>query len=740
MENTTILENCSYRILIVDDTPKNIQLLGTILRNEGYQLNAAENGLQVFDVLESVTPDLILLDVMMPEMDGFETCKRLKESASTCDIPVIFLTAKNETDDIVKGFRLGAVDYVSKPFTKDELLARVQSHLTIRTLHKEVEKQRIELAHDLKITQQLFNEASSRIDGPLLGNSDLVRKIRDQIFTCSKTDNPLLISGLSGSGDEAIARAIHRASPRKNQAFIFVNCLQHKSEKESNLFTVKAGEKGPHDEIEVGMIDLANNGTLYLYEIHHLSLKLQERLVKNLIESGNKNNHSDQEKPDIRVIIYTSQDLASSIQNSLINSDLYNFFNKNIIKIPSLLERRDDIPTLVNYYLNYQAKELGKNIEKISDKSMKCLQDYVWPGNIRELQNVIERSVLVATESIVEVNEELLNKGTRVDRYRLVKQIGEGGMGEVWSAKHQLLARPVALKLIQTSQSQNDLQKKAALIRFEREAQAIANLQSPNTIKLFDYGVSDQGAFYFVMELLSGMDLHSMVSQFGAMKAERVVMLLKQACRSLMEAHDIGFTHRDIKPQNLFVCKLGCEYDFLKVLDFGVVKHEEHMEEDSQITHEKEIPATPITVAPEILTGGDVDARSDLYSLGCVAYWMLTGKQVFTGKNVMELLMHHVSTKPSTPSRVIKMKIPEKLDTVVLACLEKDKRDRPQTAAELWEMFDEVKFSNNWTQTQAKQWWIDFMPKYVDQKKENKMTPTKTYHHIDKTEIISFDE
>jgi serine/threonine protein kinase len=316
--------------------------------------------------------------------------------------------------------------------------------------------------------------------------------------------------------------------------------------------------------------------------------------------------------------------------------------------------------------------------------------------------------VVASTGPLLEVDESLLEEGIELDRYRLVEKLGEGGMGEVWLARHQMLARPAAVKLIRAGIFSSGDESEAAVRRFQREARAIANLQSPYTVELYDFGVSESGSFYYVMELLNGLDLDSMVNKFGPMPAERVVMLLRQACRSLAEAHDAGLVHRDIKPANLFVCKLGPECDFLKVLDFGIVKAVGETDKTAMtaLTQAGQFTGTPAYTAPEqALEGGNVGPQTDLYSLGCVAFWMLTGRTVFEADSPMQVLVQHTQAEPIAPSRVTEQPVPEALDAAILACLSKSPSERPRSADDLWRMLGEVPFANPWTQVRAEEWW-----------------------------------
>ena len=232
---------------------------------------------------------------------------------------------------------------------------------------------------------------------------------------------------------------------------------------------------------------------------------------------------------------------------------------------------------------------------------MRRLEAYTWPGNIRELRTVLERAVLLCKSTVLEVDEEQLNEALAVGSYRLVSPLGSGGMGEVWLAKHRFLVRPAAVKLIR-----HDVPPGAAreqlVRRFEREAQVTAGLRSPHTVQLYDFGVNDSGSFYYVMEFLNGLDLHQIGTRFGPQPAERVIMLLRQACRSLAEAHERGLVHRDIKPANLFVTRLGTEYDYVKILDFGVVK-EQSGRDATMLSNQGIVQGTPAFMPPEIVLG-----------------------------------------------------------------------------------------------------------------------------------------
>jgi eukaryotic-like serine/threonine-protein kinase len=307
-----------------------------------------------------------------------------------------------------------------------------------------------------------------------------------------------------------------------------------------------------------------------------------------------------------------------------------------------------------------------------------------------------------------------VSRARELGSYRLVQRLGVGGMGEVWKADHRLLARPAAIKLIRASRPgdtpgavSDDMRR-----RFEREAQVIARLRSPHTVTLFDFGVADDGAFYYVMELLEGLDADTVVKRFGAMPAERVVWVLRQICHSLSEAESCGLVHRDIKPANIFLCRYGEDHDFVKVLDFGIAKaaNETSMAETA-LTVVNVIRGTPAFIAPEQALGGvDLDSRADIYSTGCVAFWLLTGELVFTAATPMKLLMAHAHSAPEPPSAKTELPIPPELDALVLSCLAKDREQRPASARELLERLDAVKLETPWNEERARAWWNTHLP------------------------------
>jgi len=299
-----------------------------------------------------------------------------------------------------------------------------------------------------------------------------------------------------------------------------------------------------------------------------------------------------------------------------------------------------------------------------------------------------------------------VRKARELGSYRLEELLGKGGMGEVYKASHQLLARHAAVKLIRAESLAADPAHARVMVeRFRREAEAAASLRSPHTISLYDFGVANDGTFFFVMELLDGLDLESLVQKFGPLDPARVVYLLRQACESLEEAHSRGLIHRDIKPSNIFTCRLGLAVDFVKVLDFGLVKVEQD-HTDVRLTAPNHTTGTPAYMAPEVVLGNvPVDHRMDVYSLGCVGYWLLTGQMVFEGGNSMQQLLRHAHDIPVPPSHRSELAVPAALDEVILSALAKDPNQRPSAGELGRRLLAAIPEAERWTEERAAHWW-----------------------------------
>lgn len=292
-----------------------------------------------------------------------------------------------------------------------------------------------------------------------------------------------------------------------------------------------------------------------------------------------------------------------------------------------------------------------------------------------------------------------VREAMRLGQYTLVDKIGEGGMGVVYKARHALLRRPTAIKLLPSGRHGEQ-----RLQRFEREVQMTSRLTHPNTIAIYDYGRTEEGLLYYVMEYIDGIAFDRLVATYGPVPASRVAHLLRQVCGALAEAHEVGLVHRDIKPANLMLCIHGGIADFVKVLDFGLVK--ELGPTDSDLSRPDAFVGTPLYLAPEsVRSPKNASARSDLYAVGCVAYYLLTGTPVFEGENVLEVCSHHLYTEPDRPSKRSELPVPEMLDELVLRCLRKDPEERPSGAREIIQVLESSESLRAWTEEDADDWW-----------------------------------
>ncbi len=314
----------------------------------------------------------------------------------------------------------------------------------------------------------------------------------------------------------------------------------------------------------------------------------------------------------------------------------------------------------------------------------------------------------VVPANVIRTLSRQVSKARELGSYRLENLLGRGGMGEVYRARHRLLARPAAVKLISPHALEESTPDagRVAVERFRREAEAAATLRSPHTIDLYDYGVAEDGTFYYVMELLEGIDLQELVAKHGPLPVPRAIHLMRQVCDSLGEAHQRGLVHRDVKPSNIFSCRMGLSVDYVKVLDFGLVKKgTEVSPAQMTLTAAGAVSGTPAFMAPEAVSGGSVGPPADVYALGCVTYWLLTGAHVFTAVNPMMMMVQHIQAVPEPPSARAPHKVSRDLDELVLRCLAKDPADRPRDAVELARLFDELHVKDRWSDVTAHEWW-----------------------------------
>ena len=303
-------------------------------------------------------------------------------------------------------------------------------------------------------------------------------------------------------------------------------------------------------------------------------------------------------------------------------------------------------------------------------------------------------------------------KAEELGNYTLDYLIGKGGMGEVWRAKHTMLARDAAVKLIRSDVLAGATGRQEMMIRqrFEREAKATASLRNPHTVALYDFGRTRDNTFYYVMELLDGIDLLTMVDRFGPMHAGRVANVMMGVAASLNEAHRAGMIHRDIKPKNIVLAKLGLQYDFVKVLDFGLVKSQMLDEAAKLLTMEGTATGTPAYLPPEIAMGEKtIDGRADLYSLGCVGYFLLTGKLVFDEPTLTAMALAHVQKLPVKPSER-GVSVPAGLEAIIMTLLEKDPKNRIADAGELHRQLRNLTGMPRWCEDAAAAWWLSNLP------------------------------
>lgn len=543
--------------------------------------------------------------------------------------------------------------------------------------------------------------------GPLLGSSAAVQLLGAAIEQFAATVEPVLIHGPTGAGEFAVALALHATSTRADGPFVNVDCSLLEGTSHAGLFGLQ------QEQAQVpSKYAMADGGTLMLLHVDRLGMSAQHRLCELILDADKARAKGERPAADVRVLAHSSLQSKAGPLPSDFDEALRGRLLQSVLRIPALAERRNDIPVIAQYVLERHARQVGKPIERISGDAVDRLVAYAWPGNVAELEHVIHQAVLGCRGNVLDVDATQLAGGQRLGSYRLQEKLGEGGMGEVWRATHELLARPAAVKLIRAKPRGYPME---FVERFRREARATAELRSPHTVTLYDFGVTEANEFYYVMELLTGLDLRRMLDRFGPMPGARVAHLIGQACRSLAEAHARGIVHRDIKAGNLFVAQLGLEVDFVKVLDFGMVMRGPSAEETG-ITRDGMLLGTPEYMAPEMALGAEnALPASDIYGLGVAAYEALSGNLPFSGNSAVETLMKHVSTPPP-PLEVVPgtaRTASEQLNSIIMQCLQKRPEDRP-TADQLWHQLDAVPKTDEWSPARAQGWWREHLPDFAD--------------------------
>ena len=395
------------RILIVDDVPANLDVLFEALETEHYKVLVATDGSTALGVAEREQPDLVLLDVLMPGMDGYATCRLLRNNPATRGIPVIFLTALEDTGDIVRGFQAGAVDYVVKPFRKEEVLARIRTHVELRASQRRLELLNARLEEEMAHGRSLDNRLSlisSRerahwgIDG-FVGRSPTIRHILGDIAKLRNAENvSVLITGESGTGKELIARAIHAESARARGPFVAVNCAAIPVELgESLLFGHLKGAFSGAEREQAGYFELADGGTLFLDEIGAMPALLQPKLLR-VLEDGKIRPLGARDDKQVRVRIVA----ATNAQSGTLREDLYFRLARYTVELPPLRERREDIALLAQHFAQIFAEDMGIPCPEMSADALATLTRYNFPGNVRELKNAIERALIESGGEAVE--------------------------------------------------------------------------------------------------------------------------------------------------------------------------------------------------------------------------------------------------------------------------------------------------------------------------------------------------
>ncbi len=375
-------------ILLVDDDHSLRNMLSFVLGKEGYQVEEAQSGLDALKKLKSRKYDLVISDIRMPDLNGIELLKKIKTHDP--ELPVIMITAYAATNDAIEAMKLGAEDYVTKPFNLDELKIVIN-----KSLHKKnIEQENIELKQKLSDREKFEN---------IVGGDPKMVKIFDLIRSVAQTDSTVLISGESGTGKELIALAIHAQSPRAGQRFVSINCgALPETLLESELFGHKKGAFTDAYQEKEGLFEAASAGTLFLDEISEMSQKMQVKLLRAIQEKVIRRVGGNREiAVDVRIIAATNRDLLESMEKGDFRSDLYYRLNVISIKVPPLRERPNDIPILMQHFLQRYNQKFAKNIAGFDKKVMDCFIGYHWPGNVRELENYIERGVALEKGAVI---------------------------------------------------------------------------------------------------------------------------------------------------------------------------------------------------------------------------------------------------------------------------------------------------------------------------------------------------
>ena len=440
MSNVEKVVPAQQEILVVEDTQDSLRLLADILTKQGYRVRPAADGSLALKSVAAKAPDLILLDVNMPGMDGYEVCRRLKAEERSRRIPVIFISAYSETEQKVKGFDAGGVDYITKPFQPEEVLARVRTQLRLRdaeeallharntleirvqertaelqasnqALRESEEKARCALVEIERLKTQLELENTYLQEevkeagefGDVIGNSPVLKRLLHQVETVARTDASVLVLGETGTGKELVAREIHKHSRRSERPLIRVNCASIPRELyESEFFGHVRGSFTGALRDRAGRFEAANGGTLLLDEVGEIPLELQSKFLRVLQEGQYERVGEEKTRNvDVRIIAATNRNLQMEVQAGRFRQDLFYRLNVFPIEVAPLRKRKEDIPLLAAHFLDKAARKLKVRPARLTQAHLVQLQGYDWPGNVRELQNRIERALILAENGVM---------------------------------------------------------------------------------------------------------------------------------------------------------------------------------------------------------------------------------------------------------------------------------------------------------------------------------------------------